>query len=81
MLMMVAVVADCCMSRISAEKRTAGMTVPSRRRCGQVDARFGRIGMEKHRIVHNHQNTLLDGCGTRCRAGVLHPMRSTHAMC
>jgi hypothetical protein len=79
--MMVAVVADWCMSWISAEKRTAAMAVPWRHRCGQVDAGFGGIGVEKHRIVHNHPNTVLDGCRARRRAGVLHPMRSIHAMC
>ncbi|AXQ77577.1 hypothetical protein BXU03_23420 [Xanthomonas oryzae pv. oryzae] len=80
MLMMVAMVADWCMSWISADKRTAAMTGPWRRRCGQVDARFGRIGVEKHRILHNHPNNALDGCGARRRAGVLHPTRSIHAM-
>ncbi|WP_460198779.1 hypothetical protein ACE15N_20615 [Xanthomonas campestris pv. passiflorae] len=78
--MMVAVVADGCMHWISAEKRTAAMTVPVCRRCGQVEARFGWIGMEKHRIVHNHPKTVLDGCAARRRAGVLHPTRSIHAM-
>ncbi|SOO28769.1 hypothetical protein XAP6164_2750002 [Xanthomonas phaseoli pv. phaseoli] len=52
------------------------MTVPVCRRCGQVEARFGWIGMEKHRIVHNHPKTVLDGCAACRRAGVLHPMRS-----
>lgn len=78
--MMVAVVADWCMSWISADKRTAGMTVPLRGRRGQVDARFGGIGVEKHRIVHTLQNTALDASGARRRAGVLHPTRSIHAM-
>ncbi|CCG36594.1 putative uncharacterized protein [Xanthomonas citri pv. mangiferaeindicae LMG 941] len=78
--MMVAVVADWCMSWISADKRTAAMTVPLRRRGGQVEARFGGVAVEKHRIVHNHPNTALDGCGACRRAGVLHPTRSIHAM-
>ncbi|RFF37195.1 hypothetical protein DZD52_18005 [Xanthomonas nasturtii] len=54
-----------------------GLTGPWCRRCGQVDARFGWIDMEKRRIVHSNQHTVLDGCGARHRAGVLHPRRSS----